>query len=39
MPDIVLFKLVKFINSVNDYFNEENKKSDNQLEMHKKLKH
>ena len=39
MPDIVLFKLVKFISSVNDYFNMKNKNSDNQIEMHKKLKH
>ena len=37
--DIVLFKLVKFLSSINDYFNEENKKSEIQIEMYNQLKH
>ena len=39
LPDIVLFKLVKFISNINDYFNEENKNSENISEMNKELKH
>ena len=38
LPDVVLFKLVKFISSLNDYFNNE-QKSENKLEMYKTLKH
>ena len=48
LPDIILFKLVKFINSASDNFNEkitdlEKKKNENEIlpkkEMYKKLKH
>ena len=39
LPDIVFFKLVKFISNINDYFNEENKNSENISEMQKELKH